>query len=150
MISPLSIKITNGECMVTKYLHDHLKTTIANKEDWIYNKSGDTGNGAMLFKKHDHESESDPFAQFIASLTVFEKILAGAKSKQPFFGTPKIWYPYNTLASVLEFEPLLKGNHRDILKLIGNKPFADIGAADGDLAFFIESYRSEKRSYHRP
>ena len=94
----------------------------------------------MLLKKQDHKSKTDPFAQLASSLNVFEKILAGAKLKQPFFGTHKMWYPYNTLASMLEFEPILRGNHRDILKLIDQKPFADIGAADGDLAFFIESY----------
>lgn len=94
----------------------------------------------MLFKKKDSESQTDPFAQFASSLAVFEKILAGAKLKQPFFGTHKMWYPYNTLASVLEFDPVLKKDRRDIIKLIGNKPFADIGAADGDLGFFIESF----------
>ena len=94
----------------------------------------------MLFKNHESEREKDPFGQFASSLTVFEKILAGAKSKQPFYGTTKIWYPYNTLASVLEFDSVLKGNNRDILGLIDGKPFADIGAADGDLGFFIESY----------
>jgi tRNA (mo5U34)-methyltransferase len=94
----------------------------------------------MLFKKQDNERETDPFRQFASSMAVFEKILAGAKSKQPFYGTRKIWYPYNTLASVLEFDRVLRGDNRDILKLIDNKPFADIGAADGDLGFFIESY----------
>jgi hypothetical protein len=93
----------------------------------------------MLFKKQDNERETDPFRQFASSMAVFDKILAGAKSKQPFYGSRKIWYPYNTLGSVLEFDNILRGENRDILKLIGNKPFADIGAADGDLGFFIES-----------
>jgi tRNA (mo5U34)-methyltransferase len=93
----------------------------------------------MLFKNQENRQETDPFRQFAASLTMFEKILTGAKSKQPFYGTHKIWYPYNTLFSMLEFEHVLKGEHRDILKLIGDKPFADIGAADGDLGFFVES-----------
>jgi tRNA (mo5U34)-methyltransferase len=83
---------------------------------------------------------SDPFAQFADSMGVFEKILSGAKSKLPFLGTSKFWYPYNTLASVREFDSVLTGERRDLIGLIGDKPFADIGAADGDLAFFIESF----------
>jgi tRNA (mo5U34)-methyltransferase len=94
----------------------------------------------MSLLKHHHDPAADPFAQFISSLVVFDKIITITKSKHPFLGTDKFWYPYNTLASVIEFDPVLKGNNRDILRLVGDKPFADIGAADGDLAFFIESF----------
>jgi tRNA (mo5U34)-methyltransferase len=94
----------------------------------------------MLLNKHHHDTVADPLAQLISSLEVFDKIITVTKSKQPFLGSDKFWYPYNTLSSVTEFEPILKGSHRDLLSLIGDKPFADIGAADGDLAFFIESF----------
>ncbi len=48
------------------------------------------------------------------------------------------WYPYGTLANFIHLNNLLKGPHRDILQLADNGPVADIGAADGDLAFFLE------------
>jgi tRNA (mo5U34)-methyltransferase len=94
----------------------------------------------MLFTKQRRKTPNDPFAQFASALLVFEKILSGAKSKLPFSDPKKYWYPYKTLASILEFELILTGEHRDIIQLIGDKPFADIGAADGDLGFFIESH----------
>ncbi len=94
----------------------------------------------MFSKKHPTDTVTDPFAEFTSTLQVFERIIAGAKSKLPFLGTQKFWYPYHTLASVLEFDSVLTGERRDIIRLIGDKPFADIGAADGDLGFFIESY----------
>jgi tRNA (mo5U34)-methyltransferase len=49
------------------------------------------------------------------------------------------WYPYGTLDNFYLIEKLLSGRNRDLTALIGNKPVADIGAADGDSAFFLES-----------
>lgn len=94
----------------------------------------------MFFKKQRKQLQSDPFVQFSSKLHEFEKIIAATKSKLLFSDPKKYWYPYNTLASILEFEPILTGEHRDIIKLIAHRPFADIGAADGDLGFFIESF----------
>jgi tRNA (mo5U34)-methyltransferase len=94
---------------------------------------------SMFFKKKQPKNNFDPFAQFAAKLRGFEKIINEAKSKISFSGPEKFWYPYNTLASILEFDGILTGENRDLLKLIGDKPFADFGAADGDLGFFFES-----------
>jgi tRNA (mo5U34)-methyltransferase len=49
------------------------------------------------------------------------------------------WYPYNTLTSFETLELLLTGKNRFLLELTSEKPIVDIGCADGDLAFFLES-----------
>jgi tRNA (mo5U34)-methyltransferase len=49
------------------------------------------------------------------------------------------WYPYGTLDNLGHLDTLLTGTNRDLLALAGGAPIADIGAADGDLAFFLES-----------
>ena len=49
------------------------------------------------------------------------------------------WYPYNTLTCFEILELLLTGKNRFLLELISEKPIVDIGCADGDLAFFLES-----------
>lgn len=49
------------------------------------------------------------------------------------------WYPYDILANVAHLDELLTGEHRDLNRLTGGLPVADIGAADGDLAFALES-----------
>lgn len=48
------------------------------------------------------------------------------------------WYPYDILANLIHIEGLLSGEHRDLGRLTEGLPVADIGAADGDLAFALE------------
>lgn len=48
------------------------------------------------------------------------------------------WYPYDILGNVVHLDRLLKGPSRDLAALAGGLPVADIGAADGDLAFTLE------------
>jgi tRNA (mo5U34)-methyltransferase len=52
---------------------------------------------------------------------------------------PGFWYPYGTLDNFFALDALLTGEHRFLLNLIGDNPVLDIGAADGSLAFFLES-----------
>lgn len=50
------------------------------------------------------------------------------------------WYPYCTLNNFVHLDSLLgKGKYRSLLDLAENKVAADIGAADGDTAFFLET-----------
>ena len=49
------------------------------------------------------------------------------------------WYPYDSFACFPLFGPLLSRAHGGLLELIGSEYVADIGCADGDLAFFFES-----------
>ncbi len=49
------------------------------------------------------------------------------------------WYPYGTLDNFHILNRLLTGENRSFLDHVGDGPIADIGAADGDIAFFLES-----------
>lgn len=49
------------------------------------------------------------------------------------------WYPYGTLGNFFVLEKLLAGSNRLLLELCGDAPVVDIGAGDGDTAFFMES-----------
>lgn len=49
------------------------------------------------------------------------------------------WYPYGSLLNFGHLERLLTGEHRRLLDLAGDGAILDIGAADGDTAFFLES-----------
>src|SRR5438034_184729 len=46
------------------------------------------------------------------------------------------WYPYDTMNSISSFRPLLE--QHPLNELIKSGSVLDIGAADGDLAFFLE------------
>jgi tRNA (mo5U34)-methyltransferase len=48
------------------------------------------------------------------------------------------WYPYDILANLLHVNTMLSGENRDLDRLAQGLPVADIGAADGDLAFALE------------
>jgi hypothetical protein len=48
------------------------------------------------------------------------------------------WYPYDILGNVAVLNHLLHGDNRDLERLADDLPVADIGAADGDLAFTLE------------
>jgi tRNA (mo5U34)-methyltransferase len=48
------------------------------------------------------------------------------------------WYPYNILGNLVHVNGMLTGENRELERLAGGLPVADIGAADGDLAFVLE------------
>ncbi len=50
------------------------------------------------------------------------------------------WYRYQSLTAFAHLDLLLTGEHRDLSKLIRGGPIADIGAADGDMSFFLETF----------
>ena len=52
---------------------------------------------------------------------------------------PPRWYLYETLANVGHLDALLEDPYRDLGRLADGRPVADIGAADGDLAFTLEA-----------
>jgi len=52
---------------------------------------------------------------------------------------PAFWYPYGSLNNFHVLDQVLTGPNRDLSALAGGAPVADIGAADGDVAFFLES-----------
>jgi hypothetical protein len=67
----------------------------------------------------------------------FRDRLATIKSANP--PVDFTWYGYNILGNLSHLEKTLKQERRDILERIKGKPVLDVGAADGDLAFFLES-----------
>jgi tRNA (mo5U34)-methyltransferase len=75
-------------------------------------------------------------ATMLERVVVFESWLTEKKSE---LREPDFWYPYGTLNNFLHFNALLTGENRLLLDLIGDKPALDIGCADGELAFFLES-----------
>ena len=48
------------------------------------------------------------------------------------------WYAYSSMNNMQHLDQLLEGQYRNITELAGGKPVADIGAADGDMSFFLE------------
>jgi tRNA (mo5U34)-methyltransferase len=48
------------------------------------------------------------------------------------------WYPYDSLANIVHLDHLLSGGYRDLDSLAKGGAVADIGAADGDIAFALE------------
>lgn len=65
--------------------------------------------------------------------------LALNAQKQQIGGEGFPWYPYGTLNNLLHLDTLLTGSNRDLATLIGSLPVADVGAADGDMAFLLET-----------
>lgn len=52
---------------------------------------------------------------------------------------PFKWYPYQSLSNFETLTRTLTGASRSLLDLAGGKRILDIGCADGDIAFFLES-----------
>jgi tRNA (mo5U34)-methyltransferase len=50
-----------------------------------------------------------------------------------------VWYPYDSLSSIAPLDEFLAGDTEALREMIGNDPVLDIGCADGDVAFFLES-----------
>lgn len=51
---------------------------------------------------------------------------------------PIQWYLYDILGNLSHLDALLPDEHRDLGELVAGGPVADIGGADGDLAFALE------------
>jgi hypothetical protein len=49
------------------------------------------------------------------------------------------WYPYDSLGSLFTLDEVLTGDSRYLLELLGAGPVLDLGCADGELAFFLDS-----------
>jgi tRNA (mo5U34)-methyltransferase len=67
---------------------------------------------------------------------VRERLAAARKS---IGGRGFEWYPYDSLANLLNLERAFGARYLQALDAAGGKLVADIGCGDGDLAFFLES-----------
>ena len=66
----------------------------------------------------------------------FQPVLAARKLR---LAPEAEWYPYGTLNNFHTLEAMLTGEHRQLSQYLDSGPVADMGAADGDLAFFLQS-----------
>jgi tRNA (mo5U34)-methyltransferase len=71
----------------------------------------------------------------VAAVPGQKRRLADARAA---LGSEIPWYPYDILGNLRHLDLLLKGEYRDLDRLAGGLPVADIGGADGDLAFVLE------------
>jgi 2-polyprenyl-3-methyl-5-hydroxy-6-metoxy-1,4-benzoquinol methylase len=70
----------------------------------------------------------------IASAEAFNAELLDAKHR---LAPADQWYPYGSISNLWHLDRLLTAGNRDLQALTGGQPIADVGAADGDLAFFL-------------
>jgi len=74
--------------------------------------------------------------RLLRGVSEFERVLAAQKKACAPPDFP--WYPYGTLSNFVHLDRLLSGSNRDLASLIEGRPVADVGCADGDLAFYLE------------
>lgn len=67
-----------------------------------------------------------------------EKYAATLHERRLGLAPKEFWYPYHSMSNFHILNQLLSGKNRDLLRDIDPKRAADIGAADGDLSFFLE------------
>jgi len=69
-----------------------------------------------------------------------EAFRVGLSIKRQEVGTAELpWYPYDSLSNFGALTQLLTGNNRQLFGPGEGLTVADIGAADGDTAFFLET-----------
>jgi tRNA (mo5U34)-methyltransferase len=81
----------------------------------------------------------DPFDVICRKRDAFQEKTDRIKRETPIDPAIGRWYPYHILGNLDIIGRTLTGERRDLLRLIGTGPVADIGGADGDLSFFLES-----------
>jgi tRNA (mo5U34)-methyltransferase len=84
----------------------------------------------------DVSSGTTTIEHLAATASGFALTLAQAKEAS---APREFWYPYGSLSNLTHLDRLLTGENRMLLRLADGLPVADIGAADGDLAFLVAS-----------
>src|ERR1041385_6972912 len=67
----------------------------------------------------------------------FSRRLLDVKTANPPEGFA--WYGYDILGNLVHLDRTLTGEHRNIFDRLKGQPMLDVGAGDGDFAFFLES-----------
>ncbi len=83
--------------------------------------------------------ESLDIAELCRRAQRFEHVLEEARRRVEQRRGRIAWYPYRSLSGLSLIEKLLTGPWRRLLALAGDDPVLDLGCADGELAFFLES-----------
>jgi len=74
---------------------------------------------------------------FVAAANRFRDKIAALKQRHSLEQFD--WYPYESLTAVSILERLLEKDFHLLAPLLASEPVLDVGCADGDLAFFLES-----------
>jgi hypothetical protein len=77
-----------------------------------------------------------PYSRVLESAAQWYPELAALKRDNP--DPDFTWYGYDILSNLWHIEGLLGRRHSGLFAEIEGQPIADIGAADGDLAYFME------------
>ncbi len=73
----------------------------------------------------------------IYAVEEYRAVLAEARRRaEP---VPFDWYPYDSLGNIVHIEQLLEHSDFDFKAAVNGKTILDLGCADGDFAFFLES-----------
>jgi SAM-dependent methyltransferase len=98
-----------------------------------------------------------PPARPSAAIAVFEVARRAARFKEhletvksQIGPTAFSWYPNDSLANFHTFDKILSGKFRSLLDDPGGRCVLDIGAADGTLAFFLESLGFRVKAIDHP
>jgi tRNA (mo5U34)-methyltransferase len=89
----------------------------------------------MLSSVSDGSRPAADISELLAARDQHAKRMSKARSK---VGDGVPWYLYDILGNVIHLDAMLTGENRDLGRLAGGLPVADIGGADGDLAFALE------------
>jgi tRNA (mo5U34)-methyltransferase len=81
------------------------------------------------------QASHDHLAALTARARAFAKELA---LKREQLAPAVFWYPYRSMLNFEHLNSLLTGSNRDLFRDINPKRAAEIGAADGDMSFFLE------------
>lgn len=87
-------------------------------------------------------------SELLAKAQQFEQELEAIKAQakpdmppgeKPGWPLGDTWYAYRSMGNISFLNSLLTGENRNVFHQIRNRPIADIGAADGDVGFFLGS-----------
>jgi len=93
----------------------------------------------MLTQMRLAEARQLDIAELNRRAQLFQHRLDAVKQQIARRGRQIAWYPYRSLSALAILEKLLTGERRRLLELAGDDPVLDLGCADGELAFFLES-----------
>lgn len=83
------------------------------------------------------ETGLSSYAELLARAAEWKKNLDVVKSEPP--APDRTWYAYDILSNLWHIENLMQQLPAETIELFGSGRVADIGAADGDLSYFLES-----------
>ena len=93
----------------------------------------------LMFRSKPQPLPDDDLSAMVKRAAGFADKLSELRVTNPLPEQDGFWFPYGILSNLSEINATLTGKNRDLKALANGKPIADIGGADGDLSFFLES-----------